>query len=124
MKMWKIVVALVLIAAAIYAVPRLGKSTTIEQNGNQVSITIGQHRLAASAMGHEITDSFLVVGGSPEADLYFTTLLSVIPLNTAERLYRLYGNFRQCSSPGAAEGNAGVLYQCFFMRTIIMSRKS
>jgi hypothetical protein len=109
MKIWKIVVVLVIIVVAIYAVPRLGKSTTIEQNGNQVSITIGQHRLTASATSHEITDTFLVVGGSPEGDMYFTTLLSVIPLNTAERLYRTYGNFRKCGSPGAAEGMRSVI---------------
>ena len=109
MKIWKIVVALVIIVAAIYAVPRIGKSTTIEQNGNQVSITIGNHRLAASAISHEITDSFLVIGGFSGGDLYFTTLLSVIPLNTAERLYRMYGNFRKCGSPGAAEGMRSVI---------------
>ncbi len=104
MKMWKLVIVLVLIAVAIYAVPRLGKSTTIEQNGNQVSMTIGNHHLTASAMGNEITDSFLVIGGFSGGEMYFTTLLSVIPLKTAERLHRQYGNFRKCGSPGAAEG--------------------
>jgi hypothetical protein len=104
MKIWKLVVPLVIIVVAIYAVPRLGKSTTIEQNGNQVSIAIGQHRLTASTTSNEITDSFLVVGGFSGGDMYFTTLLSVIPLDTAERLYRTYGDFRKCGSPGAAEG--------------------
>ena len=109
MKIWKITVALVIIVVAIYAVPRLGKSTVIEHNGNQLSMTIGRHHLSASAMSNEITDSFLVVGGSPGGEVYFTTLLSVIPLKTAERLYRTYGNFRQCDSPGAAEGMQSVI---------------
>ena len=109
MKVWKIVVPLVIIVAAIYAVPRLGKSTVIEQNGNQVSIAIGEHRLTASAISNEITDSFLVIGGSPEGDMYFTTLLSVIPLDTAEHLYQMYGDFRKCGSPGAAEGMRSVM---------------
>ena len=123
MKIWKIVVALVLIAVAIYAVPRLGKSTTIEQNGNQVSIAIGQHRLTASTISNEITDSFLVIGGSPETDMYFTTLLSVIPLNTAELLYRTYGNFRQCSSPGAAEGMRSVIAVLLYADNYDVERK-
>jgi hypothetical protein len=109
MKIWKIVVPLVIIVAAIYAVPRIGKSTVIEQDGNQLSITIGKHRLTASAISNEITDSFLVIGGSRGGDMYFTTLLSVIPLDTAERLYRNYGDFRKCGSPGAAEGMRSVI---------------
>ena len=109
MKIWKIAVPLVIIVAAIYAVPRIGKSTVIEQDGNQLSITIGKHRLTASAISNEITDSFLVIGGSCGGDMYFTTLLSVIPLDTAERLYRTYGDFRMCSSPGAAEGKRSVI---------------
>jgi hypothetical protein len=109
MNIWKIVVVLVIIVVAIYAVPRLGKSTTIEQNGNQVSMTIGNHHLTASAMSNEITDSFLVIGGFSGGDMYFTTLLSVIQLKTAERLHRTYGNFRKCGSPGAAEGMRSVI---------------
>lgn len=109
MKIWKIVVPLVIIVTAIYAVPRIGKSTVIEQDGNQLSITIGKHRLTAAVVSNQITDSFLVVGGSPGGDVYFTTLLSVIPLDTAERLYRIYGDFRKCGSPGAAEGMRSVI---------------
>ncbi len=109
MKIWKIVVPLVIIVAAVYAVPRIGKSTVIEQDGNQLSITIGRHRLTAAVIGSEITDSFLVIGGSAGGDMYFTTLLSVIPLDTAERLYRIYGDFRKCGSPGAAEGMRSVI---------------
>ena len=109
MKIWKIVVPLVIIVAAIYAVPRIGKSTVIEQDGNQLSITIGKHRLTAAVISNQITDSFLVIGGSPGGDMYFTTLLSVIPLDTAERLYRIYGDFRKCGSPGAAEGMRSVI---------------
>ena len=109
MRIWKLIVVLVLIAVAIYAVPRLGQSTTIERNGNQVSVTIGNHHLTASATSNEITDSFLVIGGFSGGDMYFTTLLSVIPLKTAERLHRQYGNFRKCGSPGAAEGMRSVI---------------
>ena len=36
--------------------------------------------------------------------MYFTTLISVIPLDTAEQLARTYGDFRRCGSAGAAEG--------------------
>jgi hypothetical protein len=104
MKVWKLVVPVAVIAAAIYAVPRVGKSTVIEQDGGQLSITIGKHRLTASAISSQITDSFLVVGGWRGGDMYFTTLVSVIPLDTAEHLARTYGNFRRCGSPGAAEG--------------------
>jgi hypothetical protein len=60
-------------------------------------------------MGNEITDSFLVIGGFSGGDMYFTTLLSVIPMETAERLHRQYGNFRKCGSPGAAEGMRSVI---------------
>lgn len=123
MKIWKIVVPLVIIVVAIYAVPRLGKSTTIEQNGNLVSIAIGRHRLTASTISNEITDSFLVIGGSPEGDMYFTTLLSVIPLNTAERLYRIYGNFRKCGSPGAAEGMRSVISVLLYADNYNVERK-
>lgn len=109
MKIWKLIIVLVLIGVAIYAVPRLGKSTTIERNGNQVSMTIGSHHLIASVVSNEITDSFLVIGGFSGGDMYFTTMLSVIPLKTAERLHRQYGNFRKCGSPGAAEGMRSVI---------------
>ena len=104
MKIWKIVVPLVIIAVAIYAVPRIGKSTVVEQDGNQLSITIGKHHLTAAAISSQITDSFLVVGGCRGGDMYFTTVISVIPLDTAEHLFRTYGDFRKCGSPGAAEG--------------------
>ncbi|MHC4174008.1 MAG: hypothetical protein ACYTBX_07815 [Planctomycetota bacterium] len=109
MKIWKIMVPLVIIVAAIYAVPRIGKSTVIEQDGNQLSITIGKHRLTTAVISNQITDSFLVISGSPGGDMYFTTLLSVVPLDTAERLYRIYGDFRKCGSPGAAEGMRSVI---------------
>ena len=108
--MLHVVIPLVIIGIAIYAAPRLGKSTTIEQNGNQLSIAIGDHRLTATVVGNEITDSFLVIGGGISCggfscgDLYFTSLLSVIPMDTAEQLYLRYGNFRKCSSPGARQG--------------------
>ena len=105
MKIQHIVIPLIIIGIAIYAAPRIGKSTTVEQDGNRLSITIGKHNLTAYTISNEITDSFLVIGGGLSCgDVYFTSVLSLIPMDTAERLYRTYGDFRQCSSPGAHEG--------------------
>lgn len=109
MRMWKIIVLLILVIAAMYAIPRIGKSAEIEQRGRELSITVGKHRLTASVIGSEIRDSFLIIGGGPcRGDLYFTALVSVIPLDTAERLAQRYGNFRKCNSPGASEGKRSV----------------
>jgi hypothetical protein len=105
---WKIVAALVLVVAAISIVPRIGKSTSIEQTGDQLSIAVGKHKLTAAAVGRETTESFLIVGGSPTGDLYFTSCLAVIRLDAAERLGRKYGDFRKCSSPGASEAQRSV----------------
>ena len=55
--------------------------------------------------------------------MYFTTLLSVIPLNTAERLYRTYGDFRKCSSPGAAEGKRSVILVLLYADNRNVERK-
>ena len=60
MKIWKLVIPVAVIAVAIYAVPRVGKSTVIEQDGGQLSITIGKHRLTATAISGQITDSAVV----------------------------------------------------------------
>jgi hypothetical protein len=79
--------------------------------------------LTASAISNEITDSFLVIGGSPEGDMYFTTLLSVIPFNTAKRLYRTYGNFRKCGSIGAAEGMRSVISVLLYADSYSVERK-
>ncbi len=108
MRMWKIIVFLILVIAAIYTIPRSGKSTDIEQRGKELSITVGKHRLTASIIGCEIRNSFLIIGESCEGDLFFTALLSVIPLDTAERLARRYGDFRKCNSPGASEGKRSI----------------
>lgn len=109
MKIIRFAIPLVIIVAGIYTVPRIGRSTVIEHNGNELSITIGKHQLTADVISSELTDSFLVVGGSSGSDLFFTTLLSLIPLDTAERLYQTYGDFRQCCSQGAAEGKRSVI---------------
>ena len=109
MRMWKIIVFLILVVAAIYIVPRSGKSTEIEQRGKELSITVGKHQLTASVIGRETRESFLIIGGGPSrGDLFFTALVSVIPLDTAERLARRYGDFRKCNSPGASEGKRSV----------------
>lgn len=94
MKMWKLIAALILVIAAIYIIPRIGKSTEIEQSGKELSITVGKHRLTAVIIGHQITNSFLVMSkGTCQGDLFFTTWLSVIPIDTATQLSRRYGNF-------------------------------
>ena len=109
MEMWKIMAALVLVIAAIFIIPRISKSTDIEQQGNELSITVGKHQLTANIVTGELRESFLIIGRGPRSgDLYFTALLSVIPLNTAERLARTYGDFRKCASPGASEAKRSV----------------
>ena len=129
MKIWHIAIPLVIIGVAFYAVPRMGKSTTIEQDGNQLSIAIGDHRLTATVVGNQITDSFLVIGGGVSCaglscgDLHFTSLLSMIPMGTAERLYQRYGNFRQCSSPGAREGMRSVISLLLYTDNAGVERK-
>ena len=98
MKIWHFVIPLVIIGVAIYAVPRMGKSTTVEQDGNRLSITIGKHNLTACTVSNETTDSFLVISSSLICeDIYFTSALSLIPLDTAERLFQTYGDFRRCA---------------------------
>lgn len=102
MKMWKLLVALVLVVAAMYFIPRSVKSTDIEQSGKNLSIKVGKHQLTAVIIGYQITDSFLVVSkASRRYDAFYTTSLSGIPLNIANQLIQRYGDFRKCSSPGA-----------------------
>ena len=102
MKIWKLIVALILIVAAIYFIPRIGKSTDIEQSRKELSIKVGKHRLTAVIIGHQITDSFLIISKVPQQfDSFYTACLSGIPLNIATQLGQRYGDFRKCSSPGA-----------------------
>jgi hypothetical protein len=102
MKTWKLIIALILVIAAIYIIPRSGKSTDIEQRGNELSITVGKYQLTATIVGHQITKSFLVAGGSA-GEKFYSASLAVIPLNTANQLARKYGDFRKCKSQGANE---------------------
>ncbi len=104
MKLSHIIVAIVLVVAAAYFVAQRSGATGITQAGNSVSIAIGDHRLQASIAGPEFADSFLVIGGTVSGDYHFDTLLSVIPLETAEDLAERFGDFRRCGSPGAAAG--------------------
>jgi len=109
MNIWKLLVVLVIIIAAIYIIPRCGKSTDIEQRGNELSITVGRHRMTAVIIGHQITNSFLVISkASRQYDLFYTTSLSGIPLNTVKQLHNRYGNFRRCGSQGAYEARKSV----------------
>ena len=100
MNIWKLLVILVIVLAAIYFIPRSGKSTEIEQRGNELSITVGKFRITASIIGHQIKNSFLVAGGS-SGDKFYSESLGLIPLETANQLARKYGNFRKCKSQGA-----------------------
>jgi len=86
MNIWKLLVVLVIVIAAIYIIPRSGKSTEIEQNGNELS---------------------LVAGGST-GDKFYNASLAVIPIDTAEQLARKYGNFRKCKSQGAYDAMRSV----------------
>jgi hypothetical protein len=107
MKTWKLIVALILVIAAIYIIPRSGKSTDIEQRGNELSITVGKYQLTAAIIGHQIKNSFLVAGGST-GDKFYSASLAVIPLDTAEQLARKYGDFRKCKSQGAYDAMRSV----------------
>ena len=104
MKASHILVVVVLVIAAVYFVSQTGGATEIKRAGQDLSISIGRHRLEATVGDREFSDSFLVIGGMDQGDLYFTAFLSVIPLDTAQRLAEQYGNFRRCGSPGAAAG--------------------
>lgn len=79
--------------------------------------------MTAEVIGSQISDSFLVVGGSCGGNVYFTSLLSVIPLDTAERLYQRYGDFRKCGSPGAAEGMRSVIPVLLYANNYDVERK-
>jgi hypothetical protein len=105
--MWKLLVVLVLVIAAIYIIPRSGKSTDIEQRGNELSITVGKYSLTAIIIGHQIQNSFLVAGGST-GEMFYSASLAVIPLDTANQLARKYGNFRKCKSQGAYDAMRSV----------------
>lgn len=109
MKPSYVLIAVVLLVAAVYFVSQQGGAAEITQSGNDLSIAIRDHRIQAVVDGPEFTDSFLVIGGMRNTrDLFFSTLLSVIPLDTAEALAEQYGDFRRCSSPGASAGMQSV----------------
>lgn len=109
MKLTHVLVAIILALAAVYFVAQRGGATEITRTGDSLSIAIGQFRLEAVLEGEEFRDSFLVVGGIQGGNLYFSTLLSMIPLDTAEKLAQRYGNFRRCGSPGARAGMDSVI---------------
>ena len=107
MNIWKLLVVLVIVIAAIYIIPRIGKSTEIEQRGNELSITVGKYCIKAVIRGHQIKQSFLVAGGST-GEKFYSESLAVIPLETANQLARKYGNFRKCKSQGAYDAMRSV----------------
>jgi hypothetical protein len=114
MKLAHVLVVIVLALAAVYLVSQRGGATEITRTGDSVSIAIGQYRLEATLEGEEFHDSFLVIGGIQQGNLYFSTLLSVIPLDTAEQLAQRYGNFRRCGSPGARAGMDSVISMALY----------
>lgn len=114
MKLSHVLVAVILALAAIYFVSQRGGATEITQTGNSLSIAIGQYRLQANLGGQEYQDSFLVIGGIRQGNLYFSTLLAMIPLDTAEQLAERYGDFRQCSSPGASTAKNSVVSMALY----------
>ncbi len=107
MNIWKLLVVLVIVIAAIYIIPRCSKSTDIEQRGNELSITVGKFCITAVISGHQIKQSFLVAGGST-GEKFYSESLAVIPLDTANQLARRYGNFRKCNSQGAHDAMRSV----------------
>jgi hypothetical protein len=107
MNIWKLLVVLVIVIAAIYIIPRCGKSTVIEQRGNELSITVGKYCITATIIGHQIQNSFLVAGGST-GEKFYSESLAVIPLDTANQLARKYGDFRKCKSQGAYDAMRSV----------------
>jgi len=114
MKLTHILVVVILALAAIYFVSQRGGATEIEQTGDSLSIAIGKYKLQATLEGEEYHDSFLVIGGIGQRNLYFTTMLAMIPLDTAEQLADRYGDFRQCSSPGASAGKNSVVSMALY----------
>ena len=114
MKLTHILVVVILALAAIYFVSQRGGATEITRTGDSLSIAIGQYRLAATLEGDEFHDSFLVIGGIRQGNLYFSTLLAMIPLETAEQLAERYGDFRRCSSPGASTAKNSVISMALY----------
>jgi hypothetical protein len=109
MKLSYVLIAVVLVVAGIYFVAQRSGAMEITQEGDELSISIGYYRLQARKASDEYSDSMLVVGGmEPSRHLFFTALLAVIPLDQAEALAKRYGDFRKCSSPGAAAGKRSV----------------
>jgi len=127
MKILKFLLALVLVVAAMYFIPRTVKSTDIEQRGKHLSIKVGKQRLTAVIIGHHITNSLLVMSkGTCQGDLFFTTWLSVIPINTATQLSRMYGNFREsikCGSQKAYDVQRGMKSMILYAANHDVERK-
>jgi hypothetical protein len=110
MKVAYVLIAVVLVVAGIYFVSQRSGATEITQRGNDLTIVIDRYRLEATKVSDEYSDTLLVVGGGGEShkNLFFNSLLSVIPLDEAEALAERYGDFRKCGSPGAAAGMRSV----------------
>jgi hypothetical protein len=123
MKVSFVLVAIVLVIVGIYFVSQRSGAVEITQTGNGLSIAIGEHRLEAVEASGEYCDSMLVVGGVDTwGKVHFSTLLSVIPLDTAEALANQYGDFRRCGSPGAAAGMRSVEPMILYAATPAVER--
>lgn len=114
MKLSYVIIAVVLAVVAVYFVSQRSGATEITRTGDDLSIAVGDHRIQATVAGPEFTESFFVIGGMRSHNLHFSAFLSVIPLATAEALAEQYGDFRRCSSPGAAAGKASVETMVFY----------
>jgi len=123
MKTSYVIIAVVLVIVGIYFVSQRSGAMEITQAGDGLSISIGYYRLKAMKASDEYSDSLLVIGGmEPDRRLFFTTLLAVIPLDQAETLAEQYGDFRRCSSPGAAAGKRSVESMVLFAATPAVER--
>ena len=103
-----ILIVIILIVAGIFLKSHISKSMEIQRSGNKLSITSGKHKISASIVGSQRTESFLVFGGSKNSDLDFAFPFSVIEFNTANRLAQRYGDFFKCASPGASEATKNI----------------
>lgn len=116
-----VIIAVLLVAGVYFGTQRGGAQVT--QTGDAVSITIGRHKLEGVVLDPEYSDSFLAIGGMTGSDFFFTAHLSVMPLETAEALAERYGNFRRCSSPGAAAAQRSVDHMALYAADARVERR-
>lgn len=97
---------LILLSVGLYSC--CSKASDIKYNGNQITIDAGQFHVVMEKRA-EYSDNYLVVGGSNGSTMYFDAILSLIPMTKAEEMTVEYGDFMQCSNPGAEEAKQAVI---------------